>query len=189
MSKLTHDFGTTFAVFGAGGVGGYFGAALARAGYSVAFIARLEWLVPDALQTGCDTLVSIGNIQSNHTRQVATVAAVLGLKCRLVQETWTKWDDPVYDKVGNILLSRLMGAETLFEGEGYSTRIFDGDKRDLGKRLGASATRLATAELIGLKREIRDQDILIESRYSGQHMESRTKPRLRLSGSWLVLKA
>ena len=48
---------------------------------------------------------------------------------------------------------------------------------------------LATAELIGLKREIRDQDILIESRYSGQHMESRTKPRLRLSGSWLVLKA
>ncbi|HXZ43035.1 MAG TPA: 2-dehydropantoate 2-reductase N-terminal domain-containing protein [Terriglobales bacterium] len=123
MSKLTHDFGTTFAVFGAGGVGGYFGAALARAGYSVAFIARLEWLVPDALQTGCDTLVSIGNIQSNHTRQVATVAAVLGLKCRLVQETWTKWDDPVYDKVGNILLSRLMGAETLFEGEGYSTEI------------------------------------------------------------------
>ena len=53
-------------------------------------IRKLEWLVPDALAQGCDTLVSIGNIQSNHTRQVAAVAAVLGLKCRLVQETWTK---------------------------------------------------------------------------------------------------
>jgi 1-aminocyclopropane-1-carboxylate deaminase len=72
---------------------------------------------------GCDTLVSIGNIQSNHTRQVAAVAAVLGMKCRLVQEEWTKWDDPAYGKVGNILLSRLMGAEILLEGEGYSTAV------------------------------------------------------------------
>jgi 1-aminocyclopropane-1-carboxylate deaminase len=72
---------------------------------------------------GCDTLVSIGNIQSNHTRQVAAVAAVLGMRCRLVQEEWTRWEDPVYDRVGNILLSRLMGAETLLEGEGYSTAV------------------------------------------------------------------
>jgi 1-aminocyclopropane-1-carboxylate deaminase len=86
-------------------------------------IRKLEWLAADALAQGCDTLVSIGNIQSNHTRQVAAVAAVLGMKCRLVQEEWTKWDDPVYDKVGNILLSRLMGATTLLEGEGYSTAV------------------------------------------------------------------
>jgi len=86
-------------------------------------IRKLEWLAADALAQGCDTLVSIGNIQSNHTRQVAAVAAVLGMRCRLVQEEWTKWDDPVYAKVGNILLSRLMGAETLLEGEGYSTAV------------------------------------------------------------------
>ena len=86
-------------------------------------IRKLEWLAADALRQGCDTLVSIGNIQSNHTRQVAAVAAVLGLRCRLVQEEWTKWDDPVYGKVGNILLSRLMGAETLLQGEGYSTAV------------------------------------------------------------------
>jgi len=72
---------------------------------------------------GCDTLVSIGNIQSDHTRRVAAVAAVLGMRCRLVQEEWTCWDDPVYDKVGNILLSRLMGAETVLEGQGYSTAV------------------------------------------------------------------
>ncbi len=84
-------------------------------------IRKLEFLAADALARGCDTLVSIGNIQSNHTRQVAAVAAVLGMRCRLVQEVWTRWDDPAYDKVGNILLSRLMGAEIILEGEGYST--------------------------------------------------------------------
>jgi 1-aminocyclopropane-1-carboxylate deaminase len=94
-------------------------------------IRKLEWLAADALLQGCDTLVSIGNIQSNHTRQVAAVAAVLGLRCLLVQETWTHWDDPVYDKVGNILLSRLMGAETLLEGEGYSTEVKDTWRRAL----------------------------------------------------------
>lgn len=86
-------------------------------------VRKLEWLAADAVAQGCDTLVSIGNIQSNHTRQVAAVAAVLGMHCRLVQEEWTRWDDPAYGKVGNILLSRLMGAETLLEGEGYSTAV------------------------------------------------------------------
>src|SRR4029077_11311202 len=32
---------------------------------------KLEYLVADALAQGCDTLVSIGGVQSNHTRQVA----------------------------------------------------------------------------------------------------------------------
>ena len=38
-------------------------------------VRKLEYLVADALATGCDTLVSIGGVQSNHTRQVAAVAA------------------------------------------------------------------------------------------------------------------
>ena len=41
---------------------------------------KLEYLVADALAQGCDTLVSIGGVQSNHTRQVAAVSAHLGLK-------------------------------------------------------------------------------------------------------------
>ncbi|MBM2621018.1 1-aminocyclopropane-1-carboxylate deaminase [Actinoplanes sp. LDG1-06] len=72
---------------------------------------KLEYLVADALAQGCDTLVSIGGVQSNHTRQVAAVAARAGLKCVLVQESWVEWPDSVYDKVGNILISRLAGAE------------------------------------------------------------------------------
>ncbi|MFD2414926.1 1-aminocyclopropane-1-carboxylate deaminase [Amycolatopsis pigmentata] len=72
---------------------------------------KLEYLVPDALQQGADTLVSIGGVQSNHTRQVAAVAARLGLKAVLVQESWVDWPDAVNDKVGNILLSRILGAD------------------------------------------------------------------------------
>ena len=55
---------------------------------------KLEYLVPDALAQGADTLVSIGGYQSNHTRQVAAVAAQLGLKAVLVQEKWVDWPDP-----------------------------------------------------------------------------------------------
>ena len=40
-------------------------------------IRKLEYLVPDAIAKGCDTLVTIGGVQSNHTRQVAAVAADL----------------------------------------------------------------------------------------------------------------
>ena len=72
---------------------------------------KLEYLVPEALAQGADTLVSIGGVQSNHTRQVAAVAARLGLKAVLVQESWVDWPDSVNDRVGNILLSRIMGAD------------------------------------------------------------------------------
>ena len=72
---------------------------------------KLEYLVADALAKGCDTLVSIGGVQSNHTRQVAAAAAVAGLKCVLIQESWVDWPDVTYDRVGNILLSRILGAD------------------------------------------------------------------------------
>lgn len=75
---------------------------------------KLEYLIPDALSQNCDTLISIGGYQSNHTRQVAGVSAALGLKCRLVQENWvpdSTSGQAGYDKVGNIQLSRLMGAD------------------------------------------------------------------------------
>src|ERR1700736_1626533 len=74
-------------------------------------VRKLEYLAADALAQGCDTLVSIGGVQSNHTRQVAAAAARAGLACVLIQESWVDWPDPVYDKVGNILLSRILGAD------------------------------------------------------------------------------
>ena len=80
---------------------------------------KLEYLVADALAKGCDTLVSIGGVQSNHTRQVAAVAARTGLGCVLVQESWVDWPDVVYDRVGNIQLSRLMGADVRLVEAGF----------------------------------------------------------------------
>jgi 1-aminocyclopropane-1-carboxylate deaminase len=80
---------------------------------------KLEYLVADALAQGCDTLVSIGGVQSNHTRQVAAVAAHAGLRCVLVQESWVDWPDAVYDKVGNILISRLAGADVRLVRAGF----------------------------------------------------------------------
>ncbi|MBB2940989.1 1-aminocyclopropane-1-carboxylate deaminase [Actinoplanes lutulentus] len=80
---------------------------------------KLEYLVADALAQGADTLVSIGGVQSNHTRQVAAVAAATGLKCVLVQESWVDWPDSVYDKVGNILISRLAGADVRLVKAGF----------------------------------------------------------------------
>src|SRR6476661_9631359 len=80
---------------------------------------KLEYIVPDALAGGADTLVSSGGVQSNHTRQVAAVAAHLGLGCVLVQEHWVDWDDPGYETVGNILLSRIMGADVRLDPAGF----------------------------------------------------------------------
>ncbi|MCX5242148.1 1-aminocyclopropane-1-carboxylate deaminase [Streptomyces prunicolor] len=80
---------------------------------------KLEYLVADALAKGCDTLVSIGGVQSNHTRQVAACAARAGLKCVLIQESWVEWPDSVYDKVGNILISRLAGADVRLVKAGF----------------------------------------------------------------------
>jgi 1-aminocyclopropane-1-carboxylate deaminase len=86
-------------------------------------VRKLEYLVPDAIAQGADTLVSIGGYQSNHTRQVAAVAAKIGMKARLVQENWVDWPDPLSDRVGNILLSRIMGATVTLDSAGFDIGI------------------------------------------------------------------
>lgn len=86
---------------------------------------KLEYIVPDVLASGADTLVSIGGYQSNHTRQVAAVAAHLGLKAVLVQEKWVDWPDAVNDRVGNIMLSRIMGAEVRLDPAGFDIGFRD----------------------------------------------------------------
>jgi 1-aminocyclopropane-1-carboxylate deaminase len=92
---------------------------------------KLEYIVPDVLAQGADTLVSIGGVQSNHTRQVAAVAAKLGLKAVLVQETWVDWPDSVNDRVGNIMLSRIMGAEVRLDPAGFDIGFRDSWERAL----------------------------------------------------------
>ncbi len=130
---------------------------------------KLEYLVPDALAQGADTLVSIGGVQSNHTRQVAAVAARLGLKARLVQEHWVDWPDPVNDRVCNILLSRIMGADVRLVDEGFGIGIKTSweqaleDVRAAGGRpyaipAGASDHRLGGLGFASWAYEVRQQE-------------------------------
>lgn len=86
-------------------------------------LRKLEYIVPDAIAAGADTLVSIGGVQSNHTRMVAATAAKLGMKCVVVQEKWVPHYDAVYDRVGNILLTRLMGADSRLVEDGFDIGI------------------------------------------------------------------
>lgn len=97
-------------------------------------VRKLEYLVADALARGCDTLVSIGGIQSNHTRQVTGVARHLGLGCVTVQEDWVPWpesfqDRVAYDAVGNLQLTRIMGGDVRMDPAGFDIGIRDSWQR------------------------------------------------------------
>jgi 1-aminocyclopropane-1-carboxylate deaminase len=130
---------------------------------------KLEYLVADALAQGCDTLVSIGGVQSNHTRQVAAVAARLGMKCVLIQESWVDWPDAVYDRVGNILLSRLLGADVRLVKAGFGIGFKESWERALAEiektggkpyaiPAGASDHRLGGLGFANWAREVEQQE-------------------------------
>ncbi len=132
-------------------------------------VRKLEYIVPDALASNADTLVTIGGVQSNHTRQVAAVAAKLGMKCRLVQESWVPFHDAVYDRVGNILLSRVMGAEIELVDEGFDIGIresWENALEDVKARggkpypipAGASVHKFGGLGFVGFAEEVRQQE-------------------------------
>ena len=130
---------------------------------------KLEYLVPAAIADGCDTLVSIGGIQSNQTRQVAAVAAHLGMKCVLVQENWVNYSDAVYDRVGNIELSRILGADVRLDPAGFDIGIRPSweqaleDVRSRGGKpfpipAGCSEHPLGGLGYVGFAEEVRAQE-------------------------------
>ena len=94
-------------------------------------VRKLEYLVAEALDLGCDTLVSIGGVQSNHTRQVTGVARHLGLGAVTVQEGWVDWPESAYEKVGNIQLTRIMGGDIRMDPAGFDIGIRESWNRAL----------------------------------------------------------
>lgn len=132
-------------------------------------LRKLEYIVPDAIASGADTLVSIGGVQSNHTRMVAATAAKIGMKCRLVQESWVPHDDAVYDRVGNILMTRLMGADSRIVDDGFDIGIRKSwedamqSVRDeggipYGIPAGASVHKFGGLGYVGFAEEVRAQE-------------------------------
>ncbi|MBB3259882.1 1-aminocyclopropane-1-carboxylate deaminase [Paraburkholderia bannensis] len=137
---------------------------------------KLEYLIPQALEQGCDTLVSIGGIQSNQTRQVAAVAAHLGLKCVLVQENWVNYHDAVYDRVGNIEMSRILGADVRLVPDGFDIGIrpswedaLESVRRAGGKPFpipaGCSEHPLGGLGFVRFAEEVREQEAQMGMRF------------------------
>jgi len=132
-------------------------------------LRKLEYIVPDAIASGADTLVSIGGVQSNHTRLVAAVAAKIGMRCVVVQEKWVPHYDAVYDRVGNILLTRLMGADSRLVDDGFDIGIRQSweeamqSVRDAGGvpygiPAGASVHKFGGLGYVGFAEEVREQE-------------------------------
>src|SRR5882724_9484927 len=132
-------------------------------------LRKLEYIVPDAISSNADTLVSIGGVQSNHTRMVAAVAAKIGMKCRLVQESWVPHEDAVYDRVGNILLSRVMGADVQMVDEGFDIGIRESWEQAIAEvkaaggkpyaiPAGASVHKFGGLGYVGFSEEVRAQE-------------------------------
>ena len=132
-------------------------------------LRKLEYIVPDAIASGADTLVSIGGVQSNHTRMVAAVAAKIGMKCRLVQESWVAHEDAVYDRVGNILLTRLMGADSRVVDDGFDIgirrswedamqEVREAGGKPYGIPAGASVHKFGGLGYVGFAEEVRAQE-------------------------------
>ena len=132
-------------------------------------LRKLEYIVPDAIASNADTLVSIGGVQSNHTRMVAATAAKIGMKCVVVQESWVPHEDAVYDRVGNILMTRLMGADSRIVPEGFDIGIRkswedaiqsvkDAGGKPYGIPAGASVHKYGGLGYVGFAEEVRAQE-------------------------------
>ena len=139
-------------------------------------LRKLEYIVPDAIAAGADTLVSIGGVQSNHTRLVAAVAAKIGMECVVVQEKWVPHYDAVYDRVGNILLTRLMGADSRLVDDGFDIGIRksweeamqsvrDAGGVPYGIPAGASVHKYGGLGYVGFADEVRDQEAELGFRF------------------------
>lgn len=78
-------------------------------------IRKLEYIMPDALARGCDTLVTTGGVQSNMMRQTAAVAHRLGLQAVLVPQVphsgSVVHSEASFYASGNVQVNKILGAE------------------------------------------------------------------------------
>jgi len=100
---------------------------------------------------------------------VAAVAAKIGMKCRLVQEKWVPHHDAVYDRVANILLTKLMGADSRLVEDGFDIGIRkswedaiqsvkDEGGIPYGIPAGASVHKYGGLGYVGFAEEVRKQE-------------------------------
>ena len=108
-------------------------------------IRKLEYLVRDALDQGCTTLMTFGGPQTNHGRQTAAVAKKFGMRCIIVA---TMEESGPNEKLsGNLLLDAILDAEVIFL-----------DTSSIDKTPGRSPDDIK-ADTLQLRRKVADQII------------------------------
>jgi len=74
-------------------------------------LRKLEFLIGEAVEQGCDTFITTGGLQSNHARQSAAASARAGLACELMLADIVPRHDADYRTNGNLLLDNIFGAK------------------------------------------------------------------------------
>ncbi len=98
-------------------------------------VRQLEFYFGDALDQGADTVLITGAVQSNFCRTCAAFAAKLGMECHIQMEDRVPKNDPLYRQSGNVLVSRLLGADLTIFPRGEDEEGADAELEDLAQRL------------------------------------------------------
>ena len=97
---------------------------------------QLEFYIGEALSKGADTIVVTGAVQSNFVRQAAAAARKVNMDIHIQLEDRVQGKDKLYMQSGNVLLSRLFGAQIHFHQCGAGE-----DDADIGLDLIAEKVR------------------------------------------------
>jgi D-cysteine desulfhydrase len=139
---------------------------------------KLEYILADALQQGCDTIITAGAAQSNHCRQTAAAAAKLNLECHLL----LGGEAPLKAQ-GNLLLDHIFACHIHWTGSNRKgediPRIF-AQLKAAGKKpylvpyggsneLGAMSFIDAVAELQQQKQQQEFSHVIFASSSGGTH--------------------
>lgn len=116
-------------------------------------IRKLEYLVRDALDQGCTTLLTFGGPQTNHGRQTAAVAKKFGMRCIIVATMEPSGPNPKLS--GNLLLDAILDAEVIFM-----------DTSAISHEEGRSPDAIK-ADTLRLRRKVADQ-IIAECAQKGE---------------------
>lgn len=74
-------------------------------------LRKLEFLLGEALNQGCCSIVTAGALQSNHARLTAAISSRLGLDCHLVLKDEVPDRSAAYHSSANRFLDNLLGAQ------------------------------------------------------------------------------
>jgi len=98
-------------------------------------VRQLEFYFGAAREQNADTILITGAVQSNYARTAATAAAKLGLEAVIQMEERVRGMDETYRTSGNVLLSRLLGAQFMSYPEGEDEAGADLALRNRAKQL------------------------------------------------------